>query len=45
MTVSDFSAEAYTVYEAGIFTDDGVLFAVISQETPLAQKGRRVSTF
>lgn len=38
VTVSDFSAEAYTVYEAGIFTDDGVLFAVISQDTPLAQK-------
>lgn len=38
LTVSDFDQESYTVYEAGIFTSNGVLFAVVAQDTPLVQK-------
>ena len=38
ITVSDVSSEAYTVYEVGVFTSTGVLFAVASQSTPIIQK-------
>lgn len=36
--IRDTDAEAYTVYEIGVFTDAGVLFAVYSQDTPIIQK-------
>ena len=38
VTVSDVSADTYTVYEIGVFTASGTLFAVYSQTTPIIQK-------
>lgn len=38
MTVNDASPDDYAVYEVGIYTDSGVLFAVYSQTTPIVQK-------
>ncbi len=38
ITLQDTDAEAYEVYEIGVFTDDGVLFAVYAQDTPIVQK-------
>ena len=38
VTVRDTDIETYTVYEVGLFTDEGVLFAVYSQDTPIIQK-------
>ena len=34
----DDSDDAYTVYEIGLYTDKGTLFAVYSQNTPILQK-------
>lgn len=34
----DDSYDAYTVYEVGLYTDKGTLFAVYSQNTPILQK-------
>lgn len=34
----DNSTEEYTVYEVGVFTESGTLFAVYSQSTPILQK-------
>lgn len=36
--IRDTDLEAYSVYEIGVFTDTGVLFAVYSQDTPIIQK-------
>ena len=36
--ISDVSADQYDVYEVGVFTDDNVLFAVYSQDTPIISK-------
>lgn len=36
--IRDTDVQAYTVYEIGVFTDAGVLFAVYSQDTPIIQK-------
>ena len=38
LTVNDISSDAYTVYEVGVFTQSGTLFAVYSQTTPITQK-------
>ena len=38
ITANDISSDAYTVYEVGVFTSDGVLFAIASQTTPIIQK-------
>ena len=38
ITAADSSADAYSVYEIGVYTDTGVLFAVYSQSTPIVQK-------
>lgn len=38
ITVSDVSSDEYEVYEVGVFTDGGVLFAVYSQNTPIIAK-------
>lgn len=38
ITMRDNSADAYDVYEIGIYTDKGTLFAVYSQETPIISK-------
>ena len=37
-TVLDDSADSYTVYEFGVYTESGTLFAVYSQTTPIVQK-------
>lgn len=37
-TVLDDSTDAYSVFEIGVMTDKGVLFAVYSQTTPIVQK-------
>lgn len=37
-TVLDDSADAYSVYEFGVYTESGTLFAVYSQTTPIVQK-------
>lgn len=37
-TVLDDSADAYSVYEFGVYTEKGTLFAVYSQVTPIVQK-------
>ncbi len=37
-TVLDDSTDAYSVFELGVMTDNGVLFAVYSQTTPILQK-------
>lgn len=36
--IRDTDVEAYTVYEIGVYTNEGILFAVYSQDTPLIQK-------
>lgn len=38
ISVRDTETEAYTVYEIGVFTKEGVLFAVYAQDTPIIQK-------
>lgn len=38
LTVGDSSMDNYTVYEVGVFTSSGTLFAVYSQTTPIIQK-------
>lgn len=38
ITLHDNSADAYVVYEVGIFTEAGTLFCVYSQNTPIVQK-------
>jgi hypothetical protein len=38
VTISDESADTYTFYEFGLYTDTGVLFAVYSQTDPLMIK-------
>lgn len=38
LTINDTSNDAYTVYEIGVFTSKGTLFAVYSQKTPITQK-------
>lgn len=38
LTVNDATKENYTVYEVGVFTASGTLFAVYSQTTPIMQK-------
>lgn len=38
LTVNDASTDDYAVYEVGVYTDSGVLFAVYSQTTPIVQK-------
>lgn len=35
---NDASTDSYAVYEVGVYTDSGVLFAVVSQTTPIVQK-------
>ena len=37
-TVLDESADAYSVYEFGVYTESGTLFAAYSQTTPIVQK-------
>lgn len=37
-TVLDDSADAYSVYEFGVYTESGTLFAVYSQATPIVEK-------
>lgn len=37
-TIQDASQDAYAVYEVGLYTDKGTLFAVYSQNTPILQK-------
>lgn len=37
-TIQDSSQDAYAVYEVGLYTDKGTLFAVYSQNTPILQK-------
>lgn len=38
LTITDATDEDYTVYEVGVFTASGTLFAVYSQTTPIIQK-------
>ena len=38
VSISDESNDAYTVYEVGVFTDKGTLFAVYSQNAAVIQK-------
>ena len=38
LTISDSSNDAYTVYEVGVYTETGALFAIYSQTTPILQK-------
>lgn len=38
VSIQDDSIDSYTVYEIGVFTDSGTLFAVYSQNTPIIQK-------
>ena len=38
VTALDASSDSYTVYEIGLFTDKGTLFAVYSQTVPILQK-------
>lgn len=38
ISISDESIESYTVFEVGVYTDKGTLFAVYSQTTPIIQK-------
>lgn len=38
LTITDSSKDAYTVYEVGVYTETGALFAVYSQSTPILQK-------
>lgn len=39
--VEDVSEDEYTVYEVGLYTDKGTLFAVYSQNTPILQKSSK----
>lgn len=39
VTITDTSADTYTLGEIGLYTDTGVLFAVYSQATPILEKG------
>lgn len=39
VALMDESADAYSVHEIGVYTDTGVLFAVTSSQTALAEKG------
>ena len=38
LTLTDATTETYTVYEVGVFTSSGTLFAIYSQTTPIIQK-------
>lgn len=38
LTITDGSKDSYTVYEVGVYTETGALFAVYSQTTPILQK-------
>lgn len=38
VTVNDDSADTYSVYEVGVYTDKGTLLAIYSQNTPIVQK-------
>lgn len=38
LTITDSSEDTYTVYEVGVYTESGVLFALYSQTTPIMQK-------
>lgn len=38
VTAEDNSSDAYSVFEVGVFLDDGTLFAVASQNNPFLQK-------
>ena len=38
VSIHDSSADEYTVYEMGVFTESGTLFAVYSQSTPIIEK-------
>lgn len=38
LTITDSSKDTYTVYEVGVYTETGALFAVYSQKTPIVQK-------
>lgn len=37
-TARDNSADAYSAYEIGVYTENGTLFAVYAQDTPIMQK-------
>jgi len=39
VTITDTSADTYTMGEVGLYTNTGVLFAVYSQATPILEKG------
>lgn len=41
VSVQDESFDSYTVYEIGVFTESGTLFAVYSQSTPLNTKAEQ----
>ena len=41
VSARDASSETYVVYEIGLFTESGTLFAVCSDEMPLIQKSAR----
>ena len=43
VTITDSDNDTYSVYEVGIFTDRGTLFAVYSQTTPIINKAARSS--
>ena len=45
VSVRDDSADAYTVYEVGIYTDSGTLFAVCSRAVPIIQKASIAEAF
>lgn len=38
ITATDSTGDAYDVYEVGVYTESGVLFAVYSQDTPIVRK-------
>jgi hypothetical protein len=38
ITATDSSGDAYAIYEVGVYTESGVLFAVYSQNTPIVEK-------
>ena len=38
LTITDNSNDAYAVYEVGVYTETGALFAIYSQTTPILQK-------
>lgn len=41
LTARDDSTDTYTVYEVGLYTESGTLFAVYSQTTPILQKAAK----